>query len=138
MIRGRDRIQQEIGACSGSAAWHDSVFQLPIFMISSTAVPASDLLREPPRRKECIVKWLDSPPARKWPCKAVVIRAAGSGRLPRPPWAVTTGNTAVKSHPIRCAAEMYAVTARNAQTTGQFRSANTTTASLEALSVLPN
>ena len=66
-------------------------------------------------RKECIVKWLGSPAVRKWPCKAVVTRAAGSGRLPRPPSAVTTGNScpAVKSYPIRCAAEMYAVTARN-------------------------
>ena len=116
----------------------DSVFQPPIVMISSTVLPARVLLGEPPTRKKCIVKWPVSPAARKWAYKAVVIRAAGSGRLPRPPWAVTTGNTAVKSHPIRCAAEMYAVTARNAQTTGQFRSANTTTASLEALSVLPN
>ena len=118
----------------------DYVFQRPIFMISSTAVPASDLLREPPMRKERIVKWLGSPAARKWACKAVAIRAAGSGRLPRPPSAVTTGNRcpAVKSHPIRCAAEMYAVTARNAQTVGQSRSASTNTVSLEALSVLLN
>ena len=111
-------------------------------MISFTAVPASDLLREPPTRKACIVNWLGLPAARKWPCKAVVIRAAGSGRLPRPPSAVTTGNRcpAVKSHPIHCADEMYqyAVTARNAQTAGQSRSASTTTASLETLSVLPN
>ena len=42
---------------------------------------------------------------------------------------------AVKSHPIRCGAEMYAVTARNVQTAGQSRPASTTTASLEALSV---
>ena len=71
----------------------DYVFQRPIFMISSTAVPARDLLREPgpPTRKECVVKWLDSPPVRRWPCKAVVIRATESGRLPWPPSAVTTG-----------------------------------------------
>ena len=116
----------------------DSVFQPPIVMISSTAVPASFLLGEPPTRKKCIVKWLGSAAARRWAYKAVVIRAAESGRLPRPPPAVTTGNRcpAVKSHPIRCAAEMYAVTAWNAQTAGQSRSASTTTASLEALSVL--
>ena len=89
---------------------------------------------------ECIVKWLGSPAARKWACKAIVIRAAGSGRLLRSPPAVTTGNRcpAVKSHPIRCEAEMYAVTSRNAQTAEQSRSPSTTTASLEALSVVPN
>ena len=118
----------------------DSVFQPPIVMISSTVLPARVLLGEPPTRKKCIVKWPVSPAARKWAYKAVVIRAAESGRLPRPPPAVTTGNRcpAVKSHPIRCAADMYAVTARNAQTAGQSRSVSTTTASLEALSVSLN
>ena len=90
----------------------DYVFQAPRFIISSTAVPARDLLREPPTRMECIVKRLGSPAARKWPCKS----SYGLRRLPRPPSAVTTGKRcpAVKSHHIRCVAEMYAVTAWNA------------------------
>ena len=45
---------------------------------------------------------------------------------------------AVKSQPTRCTAEMYAVTARNAQTAGQSQPASTTTASLEARNVTPN
>ena len=86
------------------------------------------------------MKWLGSLVARKWPCKAVFIRAPGSGRLPRLPSTVTTGKRypAVKSHPIHCTDEMYAVIARHAQTTGQSRSANTSTASLEARRVLLN
>ena len=46
----------------------------------------------------------------------------------------TTGNRcpAVRSHPIRCAVGMYAVTGRDAQITGQSRSASPTTTSLEA------
>ena len=86
------------------------------------------------------MKWLGSPAAPKWPCEAVIIRAAESDRLPQPPSAVTTGKRcpAVKSHPIRCAAEMYAVTARNAQIAGRSRSGNDTTASLKARSVFTN
>ena len=51
---------------------------------------------------------------------------------------ITTGNRcpAVRSHPIRCAAEMYAVTGRDAQIAGQSRSANPTSTSLEAQSAL--
>ena len=51
-----------------------------------------------------------------------------------------TGNgyPAVKSDPIRHAAEMYAVTGRDAQISGQSRLANPTTTWLEARSVLPN
>ena len=51
---------------------------------------------------------------------------------------VTTGNRcpAVRSDPIRYAAEMYAVTGRDAQIAGQSRFANPTTTWLEARSVL--
>ena len=61
-------------------------------------------------------------------------------RRPRSPSAVATGKRypVVKSRPIRCAAEMYAVIAQKAQIAGQSQSASTTTASLEARSVLPN
>ena len=45
---------------------------------------------------------------------------------------------AVRSHPIRCAAEMYAVAGRDAQIAGQSRFAIPTTTSLEARSVLRN
>ena len=53
---------------------------------------------------------------------------------------VTTGNgcPAVRSDPIRHAAEMYAVTGRGAQIAGQSRFANPTTTWLEARSVLRN
>ena len=58
-------------------------------------------------------------------------RRAGSGEREMAP--------AFKPYLIRCAAEMYVIPARDPQIAGQCRSANTTTASLEALSVsLPN
>ena len=34
----------------------DTVFQPPLFMISSTTIPVSNVLGEPPTRKECIMK----------------------------------------------------------------------------------
>ena len=70
-------------------------------MISPTAVPARDLLRGPPTRKECIMKWFGGSAARKWPCRVAVTRAVKRGRRPRLPPVVTTGNRhpAVKSHP---------------------------------------
>ena len=51
------------------------------------------------------MKWLGSSAARTWAGKAAVIRAAGSGSLPRPPPAVTTGKKCpeVKSHSVRYA-----------------------------------
>ena len=51
---------------------------------------------------------------------------------PRPPSVVTTGEIclAVKSHPARCAADMYAVIARHAHVSEQPLSANNMTASL--------
>ena len=53
---------------------------------------------------------------------------------------VNTGNgcPAVRSDPIRHAAEMYAVTGRDAQIAGQSRFANPTTTWLEARSVRRN
>lgn len=77
-----------------SPMWYlatDSVFQPPMLMISSPAVPGRYLLRGPPTRKESIGKWLGSSAALNWSCSAVVIRAAQSGRLPRPPSAEPTG-----------------------------------------------
>ena len=52
----------------------------------------------------------------------------------------TTGNgcPAVRSNPIHHAAEMYAVTGRDAQIAGHSRFANPTTTWLEARSVLRN
>ena len=43
----------------------DSVFQPPIFMISSTATPVSNLLGELPTRNECIMEWFSNSAARK-------------------------------------------------------------------------
>ena len=64
----------------------------------------------------------------------------GEGPKTPPPSVVTTGERCptVKSHPIRYAADMYAVTTRLAHVSRQTRSANTTISSLEARSVLPN
>ena len=63
----------------------DSVFQPPIFMISSTAAPVRNVLGEPHTRKKYIMKWFSSSPANKWPCRAAVIRAAERGRRSRKP-----------------------------------------------------
>ena len=95
--------------------------------LSSTAVPASDFAEGTSHAEgECIVKWLGGSAARTWACKTTVIRAVVNGRLPRPLPAVSTGNQcpAVKSHPIRCAAELYAVAARKGQIAGIYRSAS--------------
>ena len=43
----------------------DSVFQPPVFMISSTTVPVRNVLGEPLTRKECIMKWFSSSAARQ-------------------------------------------------------------------------
>ena len=109
-------------------------------MISSTSIPARYLVREPLTRKECIVNWSGRLPSRKRTCWEAVIRAVERGREPRPPSVVTTGKRcpAVKSYPIRCAADMYAVTTRQAHVPRQTRSANTPTASLECRRVSPN
>ena len=57
------------------------VFHPPIFMISSTAVPANDLVTEPPTRKECIVKWSGNPAILRCPCSAAVMRCADMGTV---------------------------------------------------------
>ena len=43
----------------------DSVFQPPMFMISSTTVPVRNVREETPTRQECIIKWLGSSAAHK-------------------------------------------------------------------------
>ena len=94
-----------------------------------------------PREKKS--SWCGSaalPPANKWPCRAAVIRGAERVRRPRNLSVVTTGNRcpAVRSHPIRCAAEVNAVTGRDVPIAGQSRFANLTTTWLETRSVLRN
>lgn len=95
------------------------VFQSVISMISSTAVPARDLLCEPFTRQERIVTW----------SAVILCGGAGGGALARSPVGSTTGNSrpAVKSHPILRAAEMYPVPRRKTRIWGHFMSGNTTT-----------
>ena len=77
------------------------------------------------------------PLAKKWPCRAAVIRAAERGRRSWKPFSCNHGERVpVRPDPIRHAAEIYGVTGRDAQIAGQSRFTNPTTTCLEARSVL--
>ena len=116
-----------------------SVFHPPIFMISSTAVPADDLRSEPPPETSALC----SGPAASLHAGATatwqVIRSADNTAMPRVPLDPSTGNKkpSVKSRPIPSAAEIYSVTPRNAQVSRHCVSANTTAASTGLRSVFP-
>ena len=43
----------------------DYVFQTPIFMVSSTAAPVSNVLEATLTLHECLMKWFDNSAARK-------------------------------------------------------------------------
>ena len=109
-------------------------------MISSTAVLAGDLPWEPPTRNGVHREVARQPCRPQMALQSGRHTVGGERQATPPPFGRNHGEHVpggyVPPHPLR--AEMYAVTSRNAQTTGQSRSASITTATLEALSVLPN